>query len=149
MNLIKTFKDWIIVFSFAFFGFGVILYEINDFSSKLIKHQDETAKLIVKNIKMNKKDSVEIIKETVHDTIREYIQSITYSSMFTSKVDTFEIFRGSLRKINIDFGDNSYMEFSSNEYKILCNGKLYNKINNENITECSGEWVLTLKGDRN
>lgn len=95
-------------------------------------------------------DTVRVV-ETVHDTIHDtkYVTSTVYSNAVPTRLDTFEVHKGST-SVELHFTD-SFMDFGDvKEYKILCNGSLYTKIDDDgdDYTDCNGEWLVRIKGER-
>ena len=127
-------------------GFLIVAITLNlrlDAKTQIILNRMDTLVTVVH-------DTVRVV-ETVHDTIREtkYVTSTVYSNAVPSRLDTFEVHQGST-SLNIEFTD-SFMEFGDvKEYKILCNGSLYDKPleDGDTITECNGEWLIRIKGER-
>lgn len=99
------------------------------------------------------------VRDTVYDTLMlhdtiirdmpKYITSVSYTNAYPAKLDTFVYYKGNTAiTVSFAYGD---MEFVNvKEYKVLCNGCLFEK-NYDTIatfTECNGEWLIVIKGER-
>lgn len=135
----------------------LLIFSMAIFSNAILKSNDEQYETI-----MNKIDSlVTVIRDTtfVHDTIykevnrTKYINAISYTNIFSGRLDTLETHKGETA-ISVLFADGTFSIDNVHEYSILCNGKMYEKPVDENepdgdsYTECAGEWIFKIKGER-
>ncbi len=90
------------------------------------------------------------VKEIVRDTVTKYIKSTVYSNAIPSRLDTFEVHKGTTT-ISIEFADGNFDLDEVSEYQLLCNGSMYEVKDEEGSewTNCNGEWILKMKGKRN
>ena len=151
-NIISALKDWrvIVIIAVVFSGFVVTYYGMNETAAKSMEFDKALAKAVVEKLEVIKHDTVTVTKEiTVTDTIREYIKSVSYSSMVPSKVDTFETYKGGKIDLSMEWNGGIF-EIEANEIKLLCNGRLFKKFDEDgdDITDCAGEWILAFKGER-
>ena len=151
-NIFSALKDRrvIIILAALFSGFAVAYYGMNETAAKTMNHNNALAKAVVEKLEVTRHDTVTVTKEvTVTDTIREYIKSVSYSSMIPSKVDTFETYKGGKIDLSMEWNGGIF-EIEANEIKLLCNGRLFKKFDEDgdDITDCAGEWILAFKGER-
>lgn len=127
-------------------GFLIVAITLNlrlDTKTQIILNRMDTLVTVVH-------DTVRVVN-TVYDTIREtkYVTSTVYSNAVPTRLDTFEVHKGST-SVELQFTD-SFMDFGDvTEYKILCNGNLYTKTDDDgdDLTNCNGEWLIRIKGER-
>ena len=151
-NIISALKDWrvIVILVAMFSGFAVAYYGMNETAAKTMNHNNALAKSVVEKLEVIRHDTVTVTKEiTVTDTIREYIKSVSYSSIIPSKIDTFETYKGGKIDLSMEWNGGIF-EIEANEIKLLCNGRLFKKFDEDgdDITDCAGEWILAFKGER-
>ena len=151
-NIFSALKDWrvIIILAALFSGFAVAYYGMNDTAAKTMNHNNALAKAVVEKLEVIRHDTVTVTKEvTVTDTIREYIKSVSYSTIIPSKIDTFETYKGGKIDLSMEWNGGIF-EIEANEIKLLCNGRLFKKFDEDgdDITDCAGEWILAFKGER-
>lgn len=102
-----------------------------------------------------------VVRDTIHDTtyvrdtiikeVPKYITSVSYTTAYPPKLDTLESYKGDTGG-SINFGGSEMGFETVNDYKIMCNGRLYEKKGDpddeDTYHECNGEWIITIKGTR-
>lgn len=102
------------------------------------------------------RDTVKITVEVPvikYDTIRKYIEAVSYSGgiAYSPQVHTDAVIADDKdEEIIIEFPDDYTMQFDPKSYRILCNGSLYEKIDEDGDSwrECAGEWIIAIKEKR-
>lgn len=102
------------------------------------------------------RDTVKITVEVPvvkYDTIRKYIEAVSYAGgiAYSPQVHTDAVVADDKdEEIIIEFPDDYTMQFDPKSYRILCNGSLYEKIDEDGDSwrECAGEWIISIKEKR-
>ena len=102
------------------------------------------------------RDTVKITVEVPvvkYDTIRKYIEAVSYSGgiAYSPQVHTDAVVADDKdEEIIMEFPNDYTMHFDPKSYRILCNGSLYEKIDEDGDSwrECAGEWIIAIKEKR-
>jgi predicted Holliday junction resolvase-like endonuclease len=102
------------------------------------------------------RDTVKITVEVPvvkYDTIRKYIEAVSYSGgiAYSPQVHTDAVVADDKdEEIIMEFPNDYTMHFDPKSYRILCNGSLYEKIDEDGDSwrECAGEWIISIKEKR-
>ena len=135
--------DKILVFLVAFLLLAIFGYYLDQ------KAFDEAADKIIRTpviVRDTIRDTT-VIHDTTIKEINKYITSVSYTNAYPPRLDTFEVHQGKT-ELDIVFQDGELPIENAVGYKVLCNGRLYEKKDDpedEPYRDCAGEWVIIVK----